>query len=65
MPKYVEKIETMDTGGMTIVDFITLKDGKVVCVSDEYIGLYKDIDSFYESESGHINGFWIKESANA
>ena len=65
MPKYIEKVESMDTGGMTIVDFVTLKDKKVICISDEYIGLYKDMDSFFEDENGFINGFWIKENENA
>lgn len=64
MPKYIEKLESMDTGGMTIVDFVTLKDGKVLCISDEYIGLYKDIDSFFDDESGLINGFWIKDAVS-
>ena len=44
MGEYIDKIETMDTGGGCLVDFITLKDGRVVGINDECIVLYESME---------------------
>lgn len=54
---HIEKVETHHTGGGCMVDILTLPNGKIVAVSDEYVGLYDSVDALYESEP--IKGFWI------
>ena len=39
----IQKIETIDTGGGMMVDLVTLKDGKVVGIGDDFIILYDDM----------------------
>ena len=47
---FIKDIFTEDTGGHTMVDFIQLKNGKVLCVSNECVVLYSNLDAFYDSE---------------
>ena len=62
---HIEKTETYNTGGGSMVDILTLSNGKVVCISDEYVGLYNSINDMLEDDGTKcINGFWIeKETA--
>jgi hypothetical protein len=58
---YITKQETWNTGGGCMVDVLTLKNGQVLCLSDEYAGLYNSIDDMLEDDGTKcINGFWIK-----
>jgi hypothetical protein len=41
-------IDDITTDGYT--DLITLKDGRVVGISSEYIVLYQDMDDFYNCD---------------
>ena len=50
-------IETKNTGGGCMVDFITLKNGKVLCISCDYVGLYESIEDVFGEEDLCINGF--------
>ena len=60
---YIVKQETWNTGGGCMVDILTLRDGKVLCVSDEYVGLYNSIDEFFDDDGTRCNdGFWINET---
>ena len=36
---HITKQETYNTGGGCMVDILHLSNGKVLCVSDEYVGL--------------------------
>ena len=57
---YVTKTEEYDTGGGCVVDVLTLSTGKVVCISDEYVGLYHSLDDMLEDDGTKcIRGFWI------
>jgi hypothetical protein len=52
---------TDNIGGGNILDVITLQDGTVLVINDEYVGHYKSIDDFYGGED-QLNGFYIKGS---
>jgi hypothetical protein len=57
---YIIKKETWNTGGGCMVDVLTLRGGQVLCISDEYVGLYQSIDDMLEDDGTKcINGFWI------
>jgi hypothetical protein len=43
---FIEDISSMDTGGGCIVDFVHLKDGRVLGINDECVCLYKDMEHF-------------------
>ena len=48
------------TGGGCMVDIIELKNGLIVAISDEYLGLYKSLDDMLEDDgTKSINGFWL------
>ena len=49
---YVEKIDTINTGGGNYVDLIHLEDGKVIGINDECLVVYKTLDEFYECMAG-------------
>lgn len=53
--KYIVKTETEDTGGRCLVDILYLEDGRVICVSAGYVGLYDDVDAIFAGEC--LNGF--------
>ncbi len=57
---YITKEETYGTGGNCMVDVLTLSNGKVVCISDEYVGLYNSVNDMLEDDGTKcLNGFWI------
>lgn len=57
---YVTKTEEHNTGGGCMVDVLTLSNNMVVCISDEYVGLYRSLDDMLEDDGTKcINGFWI------
>ncbi len=45
----ITKIETENTGGGCMVDIITLWNGKVIVISEDYTGVYQSKEAFYES----------------
>lgn len=55
--EYIANSYVENTGGGCLVDIIELKNGNVLIIDNEYIGLYKSLDAFYKSEEGFINGF--------
>lgn len=57
---YIEYTETENMGGGFLVDILTLKDGRVVVISDEYLGLYASKDAFLDS-GDQLNGFYLQE----
>lgn len=45
-----------------MVDILHLSNGKVVCISDEYVGLYNSVDDMLEDDGTKcIQGFWTNE----
>ena len=48
--KFIKDITTENTGGGCMVDFITLNNGSIVAINDEYIGIYKSRADFYSGE---------------
>lgn len=60
--KFITKQETYHTGGGCMVDVLTLLNGKVLCLSDEYVGLYDSLDDMLEDDGENcLNGFWLNE----
>jgi hypothetical protein len=59
MSEYIVGIESEHTGGGNILDFIILKNGKVLCINDEYVGLYNSIEDVFGDEDLCINGFYL------
>lgn len=47
---YIDHIETANTGGGCMVDFIVLKDGRVLGIDGESVVLYPSIAAFWDSE---------------
>jgi len=45
----ITKIETENTGGGTMVDILTLWNGRVIVVNDECIGVYPSKEDFYNA----------------
>lgn len=59
---YIIKEETWNMGGGWMVDILYLSSGKVIAVSDEYVGLYNSADDVLEDDGTKcINGFWIEK----
>lgn len=45
---FLNRIETVNTGGHIFVDLITLNDGQVIGISDDCICLYPNEQEFYD-----------------
>ena len=58
--EYVERVTKFAAGHGAICDIITLKDGRVLAMSDEYVGFYDSFDAFqYDCGDDCRAGFWI------
>lgn len=55
----IKSVSTWDSGGGIELDLIELADGRVLCISDEAIVLYKDMEDLETGDAGaerpHIN----------
>ena len=49
--EYIESVTSSDTGGHCIVDFVILKDGRVLGINDECVCLYKSMEDFWDATS--------------
>lgn len=58
----VVSIETENSGGGNMLDFITLRNGYVLVISDEYVGLYASKNAFYAAED-QLGGFYLKDAS--
>jgi hypothetical protein len=56
----IVSVETENSGGGNMLDFIVLRNGNVLVINDEYVGLYNSKDAFYEGEE-QLNGFYLKD----
>jgi hypothetical protein len=45
---YIESVTTEDTGGNCPVDFVLLKNGKVLGIDGESVVLYDSMEDFWE-----------------
>ena len=56
----IVSVETENSGGGNMLDFIQLLNGNVLVISDEYAGLYTSKEAFYEG-ADQLNGFYLKD----
>jgi hypothetical protein len=54
MTTYIERTNTENTGGGSMVDFVILKDGRCIGISDEYLCVYPSYELFYECNSSDL-----------
>jgi hypothetical protein len=60
---YINEIKTYSTGGGCTVDTLTLLNGLIICISDEYVGLYSSIKDMLEDDGTKcLQGFWINQN---
>jgi hypothetical protein len=45
--QFIAGIDAMETGGNSPVDFVILKDGRVIGIDNESVVLYASINDFY------------------
>lgn len=55
----IKSTETANMGGGCMVDILTLNDGRVIVISDEYLGMYESKDAFFDS-ADQLNGFYLQ-----
>ena len=48
---FIDKVVTYETGGNCPVDFVLLKSGRVLGISDDCVVLYDNMDDFYSMET--------------
>ena len=51
MTAYIVDVNTEFTGGNCPVDFVTLKDGRVLGISDDCVVLYQDMQDYWDMET--------------
>jgi hypothetical protein len=51
MNAFIDKVTTEFTGGGSPVDFITLKSGRVLGISDDCVVLYENMQDFWDMET--------------
>ena len=47
---FVSKAYTEQSGGGVMLDFLTLEDGTILCISEDMIGLYDSMESFENND---------------
>jgi len=57
--KYIDKLTFENVGGGSMVDFIHLKDGRIIGLNDECAVLYNSMDEFWECGSDAKPSFEI------
>jgi len=57
---HIVSSEVENMGGGCMVVILTMADGKVVVISDDYVGMYESKEAFFDS-ADQLNGFYIKE----
>lgn len=50
MSEFIESIESVNTGGGTMVDFIYLKNGQIITVNEGFAILHDDEESFWDED---------------
>ncbi len=62
---YVTKVETENTGGGSMVDFIYLSDGRVMTLNDECVCIFESAEDFYAEDDRAIASAWIPAKKGA
>ena len=57
---YVTDICTENAGGGSMVDFLTLKDSRVIGLNDESINVYSSKEAFYDGSVDPLHSIWIE-----
>tara|TARA_R110000822_G_scaffold113444_2_gene244545 strand:+ start:917 stop:1129 length:213 start_codon:yes stop_codon:yes gene_type:complete len=61
--EFITQTNSYNTGGGCMVDVLTLEDGRVLCVTDDYVGLYHSVNDMLEDDGTKcIKGFWITKN---
>lgn len=58
MYQNIEKHYIMNSGGGCMLDILELSNGMVLAISDEYVGLYKEVEDIFETGL-EVHGFWL------
>lgn len=53
----IVKIELFNTGGNCLVDIVTLHNGRIMVISEDYACVYNDMQAFHDSSEGNLAGF--------
>ena len=48
---HIDGVETENTGGHCMVDFVILKDGRVLGISEDCVCLYESMEDFWNCTS--------------
>jgi hypothetical protein len=48
--EYIAEVYTVNVGGGTLVDFIRLKNGKLLALNDDFACLYDSEAAFYDCD---------------
>jgi hypothetical protein len=63
---FITKTDSYNTGGGCMVDVLTLANNQVLCISDEYVGLYNSLNDMLEDDGTKcLQGFWINQNQGA
>jgi hypothetical protein len=49
--EHIKDIESWDSGGEQVLDILSLKDGRVLVISEDAVVLYADKDDLEEGEA--------------
>lgn len=49
--QFIDNVTSENTGGGCHVDFVTLKDGRVLGINEECVVLYESMDDFWDCEN--------------
>ena len=48
--EYIKKVDSMNTGGGCIVDFVHLRDGRVIGINDESLVVYRSMEEYTDGD---------------
>lgn len=51
---HIAKVETVGTGGNCMADLIHLKNGKLICISDEALGVFDNPNDFFNVDGNGV-----------
>lgn len=63
MMNYIQQIQSENTGGGCMVDFVILKDGRVLGIDADYVCLYDSMDDFWNATSENKQTIYLTETA--
>lgn len=63
MTHYIQQVQSENTGGGNMVDFVILKDGRVLGIDTHYVCLYDSMDDFWNATSENKQTIYLTEVA--